>query len=67
MYDLAILTRGHDDHLEDVAAGDVTEVDVDVIRGWWSWRSLAAIRWLTEHGFDPSVPGAEVDVLRAAR
>jgi len=28
-------------------------------------RSLLAIRWLVEHGFDPSAPGCEVDVLKA--
>jgi hypothetical protein len=26
---------------------------------------LVAIRWLVEHGFDPFLPGCEVDVLRA--
>jgi hypothetical protein len=41
------------------------EVDLDVIRAWWSWRSLEAARWLIEHGFDPSSPGAEFDVLRS--
>jgi aminoglycoside phosphotransferase (APT) family kinase protein len=65
MYDLAILTLGHEEHLEDVVAGYSTDVDVDVIRAWWSWRSLIAIRWLVEHGFDPFLPGCEVDVLRA--
>ena len=34
-------------------------------RGWWSLRSLSNVRWLVEHGFDPSAPGCEVDVLRA--
>jgi hypothetical protein len=38
---------------------------LDVIRAWWSWRSLQAVRWLIEHGFDPFTPGCEVDVLRA--
>ena len=42
-----------------------TDVDLDVIRAWWSLRSLRAVRWLVEHGFDPSSPGCEVDVLRA--
>jgi hypothetical protein len=41
-------------------------VDRDVVRGWWSLRSLTAIRWLVEHGFDPAAPGCEIDVLRAA-
>jgi aminoglycoside phosphotransferase (APT) family kinase protein len=65
MYDLASLTLGHPEHLGDVVAGYGAEVDLDVIRGWWSLRSLTAIRWLVEHGFDPSAPGCEVDVLKA--
>ena len=65
LYDLAILTLGHPEHLDDVVAGYGGDVDLDVIRGWWSLRSLTAIRWLVEHGFDPSAPGCEVDVLRA--
>jgi hypothetical protein len=24
-----------------------------------------AIRWLSDHGFDPAAPGCEIDVLRA--
>jgi hypothetical protein len=36
-----------------------------VIRAWWSLRSLTAVRWLVEHGFDPAAPGCEVDVLRS--
>ncbi len=65
LYDLAILTLGHEEHLDDVVAGYRTDVDLDVIRAWWSWRSLVAVRWLVEHGFDPFAPGCEVDVLRA--
>lgn len=65
MYDLAILTLGHPERLSDVLAGYGVEVDVDVIRAWRSLRSLTAIRWLVEHGFDPFSPGAEVDVLRS--
>jgi len=65
LYDLAVLTLGHEEHLDDVVAGYGTDVDLDVIRGWWSWRSLVAARWLVEHGFDPSLPGCEFDVLRA--
>jgi aminoglycoside phosphotransferase (APT) family kinase protein len=66
MYDLATLTLGHEEHLGDVAAGYGGDVDLDVIRGWWSLRSLRGIRWLVAHGFDPSAPGCEVDVLRSA-
>ena len=58
LYDLAILTLGHEEHLGDVIAGYGTDVDLDVIRGWWSLRSLLAIRWLIEHGFDPFRPAA---------
>jgi aminoglycoside phosphotransferase len=66
LYDLAILTLGHGEHLRDVITGYGTEVDVDVVRAWWSWRSLVAVRWLIEHGFDPFSSGAEFDVLRSA-
>ena len=65
LFDLAILTLGHEARLGDVVAGYGTDVDLDVIRGWWSLRSLLAIRWLVEHGFDPFAPGYEVDVLRS--
>jgi aminoglycoside phosphotransferase (APT) family kinase protein len=65
LYDLAILTLGHEEHLGDVVAGYGTDVDLDVIRAGWSLRSLLAARWLIEHGFDPSLPGCEFDVLRS--
>ncbi|MEU7609988.1 phosphotransferase [Micromonospora sp. NPDC049204] len=65
LFDLATLTLGHEEHLDDVVAGYGVDVDLDVIRAWWSMRSLLAIRWLVQHGFDPSSPGCEVDVLRA--
>ncbi len=65
LYDLATFTLGHEEHLDDVIAGYGTDVDLDVIHAWWSLRSLLAVRWLIEHGFDPYAPGCEVDVLRA--
>ncbi|MFB7251133.1 phosphotransferase family protein [Microbacterium sp. NPDC056234] len=65
MFDLAILTLGHEERLEDLLVGYGADVDRDVIRAWWSLRSLVASRWLIEHGFDPDSPGAEFDVLRA--
>ncbi|WP_190125604.1 phosphotransferase family protein [Streptomyces inusitatus] len=65
LYDLATFTLGHEEHLGDVIAGYGTDVDLDVIRAWWSLRSLLAVRWLIEHGFDPSAPGCEIDVLRS--
>jgi aminoglycoside phosphotransferase (APT) family kinase protein len=65
LYDLATFTLGHEEHLDDVITGYGTDVDRDVIRGWWSLRSLLIVRWLAEHGFDPFAPGCEVDVLRS--
>ncbi|MET8622561.1 aminoglycoside phosphotransferase family protein [Kitasatospora sp. NPDC004669] len=63
LFDLATLTLGHEEHLGDVVAGYGADVDLDVIRAWWSLRSLLVVRWLVEHGFDPFAPGCEVDVL----
>jgi aminoglycoside phosphotransferase (APT) family kinase protein len=49
LYDLATLTLGHEEHLDDVIAGYGTDVDLEVMRAWWSLRSLRGIRWLTDH------------------
>ncbi|MFE3456604.1 phosphotransferase family protein [Nocardiopsis aegyptia] len=65
LFDLATLTLGREERLDDVIAGYDTDVDLDVIRAWWSLRSLVGVRWLVEHGFDPFAPGCEVDVLRS--
>lgn len=65
LYDLATFMLGHEERLDDVLAGYGTDIDLDVIRAWWSVRSLLAVRWLIEHGFDPFAPGCEVDVLRS--
>ncbi|MET8093950.1 phosphotransferase [Micromonospora sp. NPDC005220] len=65
MFDLAILTLGHEERLHDLLAGYGADMDRDVIRAWWSLRSLVASRWLIAHGFDPDAPGCEFDVLRA--
>lgn len=66
-YDLAVLTVGHPQHLDDVLAGYGVDLDVDVIRAWWSVRGLLGIRWLVEHGYDPFAAGSEVAALRARR
>jgi len=66
LWDLASLTLGHEEHLSDVVAGYGADVDFDVIHAWWVLRSLMAARWLIEHGFDPSSPGCEFDVLRSS-
>lgn len=67
LHDLAILTFGHEEHLADVVAGYGTDVDLDVVRGWWSARALKATPLLLRHGFDAFLPGCEVDVLLAVR
>ncbi|MFK0171524.1 phosphotransferase family protein [Streptomyces sp. NPDC090306] len=65
LFDLATLTLGHEEHLDEVVAGYGNAVDLDVVRAWWSVRSLLGVRWLAEHGFDPFAPGCEVDVLKS--
>ncbi|HYN34806.1 MAG TPA: aminoglycoside phosphotransferase family protein [Ilumatobacteraceae bacterium] len=65
LFDLAILTLGHEEHLGDVVAGYGCDVDLDVIRAWWSLRSLLAVRWLAEHGLGPPEEMPEVAILRS--
>src|SRR4051795_6403728 len=65
LFDLAVLTLGHREHLGDVIAGYGTDVDRDVIRAWWAWRCLCGIRWLVEHGFDPWPEVAVLTINRA--
>ena len=69
LYDLAVLTLGHREHLSDVIAGYGTDVDRDVIRAWWSFKNLRAIPWLVEHGFGPPETMPEVGdaAVRAVR
>jgi hypothetical protein len=59
------LTLGHENHLDDVVTGYGGDVDLDIVRAWWSMRCLLAVRWLVEHGFDPFSPGCEIDVLKS--
>jgi aminoglycoside phosphotransferase (APT) family kinase protein len=65
LYDLATLTLAHEDNLDDVIAGYGADVDLDVIRAWWSFRSLIAIRWLAENGYGSPATFPEVAVLRS--
>jgi aminoglycoside phosphotransferase len=65
LFDLATLTLGHQEHLGDVVAGYGTDVDLDVVRGWWSLRCLLATRWLVEHGYGPAEEYPEVALLRS--
>jgi aminoglycoside phosphotransferase (APT) family kinase protein len=66
LFDLATLTLAHEEHLGDLLAGYGTDVDVDLIRAWWSLRCLLNVRWLAEHGFGAPEDMPEVAVLRAA-
>jgi aminoglycoside phosphotransferase (APT) family kinase protein len=65
LYDLATLTLGHPDHLDDVIAGYGTDVDRDLVRAWWSLRCLSNVRWLVGAGYGSPDEFAEVAVLRA--
>ncbi len=66
LFDLATLTLAHEEHLGDVIAGYGGAVDRDLIRAWWSLRSLLAVRWLFEAGYGSPEGFPEVAVLRAA-
>ena len=63
LYDLATLTLAHEEHLDDVLAGYGAAVDRDLIRAWWAWRSLVAIRWLLDNGYGAPETYPEVAVL----
>jgi len=65
LFDLATLTVGHPEHLDDVVDGYGGGVDRDLIRAWWSLRCLSNVRWLTEHGYGSPESFPEVAVLRA--
>lgn len=65
MYDLATLTLAHEEHLDDVVTGYGDNVDLDVIRAYWSLRSLMEIRWLAEHGYGEPATFPEVEVLNS--
>jgi aminoglycoside phosphotransferase (APT) family kinase protein len=65
LFDLATLTLAHEEHLGDVIAGYGADVDLDVIRAWWSLRSLLVVRWLAGHGFGPLDEMPEIAVLRS--
>ena len=44
-------------------AGDGKDVDLDVIRAYWSLRGLLSTRWLAEHGYGAPATFPEVAVL----
>lgn len=65
LFDLATLTLGNAEHLDDVVAGYGTDVDRDLIRAWWALRCLSNVRWLVEHGFGAPEEFPELAVLRS--
>ena len=65
LFDLATLTLAHEEHLDDVIAGYGADVDLDLIRAWWAFRSLIVIRWLSENGYGSPETFPEVAVLRS--
>src|SRR5215472_14630123 len=65
MYDLATLTLAHEEHLDDVVAGYGGDIEIDVIRAYWSLRSLMEIRWLVEHGYGTPATFPQVAVLNS--
>ncbi len=65
LFDLATLTLGHPEHLDDVIAGYGTDVDRDLIRAWWSLRCLSNVRWLVKAGYGSPEEFPEVAVLRS--
>lgn len=65
LFDVATLTLGHAEHLDDVVAGYGTDIDRDIIRAWWSLRCLSNVRWLAEQGFGAPKEFPEVAVLRS--
>ncbi len=65
LFDLATLTLGHAEHLDDLLAGYGTDVDRDVIRAWRAYRCLTPIRWLYENGYGEPEDFPEVALLRA--
>lgn len=65
LFDIATLTLGHPEHLDDVLAGYGADTDRDLVRSWWALRCLSNVRWLVEHGFGPADKMPEVAVLRS--
>lgn len=66
LYDLATLTLAHEENLDDVVAGYGADVDRELVRAWWAYRSLVAIRWLAENGYGDPASFPETQVLLRA-
>lgn len=63
--DVATLSLGHPEHLDDVIAGYGSDLDRHLVQAWWSLRCLGNVRWLVENGYGSPDDFPEVAVLRA--
>lgn len=64
-FDLAVLTVGDEERVDDLLAGYGDTVDRDVIAAWWSVRRIGSVRWMIEHGFNAD--GDIAALLKMAR
>jgi len=64
-FDLASLTFAHPERLTDVLNGYGDGIDPELVRAWWSYRCLTAVRWLVENGYGPPEEYPEVAMLRS--
>ena len=64
-FDLASLTFAHPERLSDVLRGYGEGIDPGLVRAWWSYRCLTAVRWLVENGYGPPDTYPEVTLLRS--
>lgn len=65
--DIASITLANEEHLDDFIAGYGGGVDRNLVRAWWSYRCLVAIRWLFENGYGSPSQLPELAVLRSLR
>ncbi len=65
LFDIASITLANEEHLDDVIAGYGGGIDRDLVRAWWSCRSLLGVRWLFENGYGSPDEFPEVAVLRS--
>ena len=63
LFDVATLTLAHEERLDDVIAGYGADIDRDLIRAWWAWRCLVAVRWLVDAGYGAPETFPEMAVL----
>lgn len=65
LFDIASLTLGNEERLDDFIAGYGEAIDLAMVRAWWSYRCLVGIRWLVENGYGSPDQFPEVAFLLA--